>query len=64
MERRRLEGFDYKKPAPAKNTEFARPPRGAQHSKKSKSKAMAWTNVAALSQKSGRRIKPARTVAI
>jgi ATP-dependent RNA helicase RhlE len=64
VERRRLEGFDYKKPAPGKNTEFARPPRRAQRGKKSKSKTLAWTNVAALSQKSGRRIKPARTAAI
>ena len=64
VERRRLEGFDYKKPAPTKNTEFARPPRGAQRGKKSKSKTMAWTNVAALSQKSGRRIKPVRMAAI
>jgi ATP-dependent RNA helicase RhlE len=30
VERRRLEGFDYKKPAPARDTEFARPPREAQ----------------------------------
>jgi hypothetical protein len=64
VERRRLEGFDYKKPVSEKNTEFARPPRGAQRGKKSKSKTMVWTNVSALSQKSGRRIKPARTAAI
>jgi superfamily II DNA/RNA helicase len=64
VERRRLEGFDYTKPAPKKNTEFARPPRGAQRGKKSKSKTMAWTNVTALSQKSGRRIKPVRAAAI
>ena len=30
VERRTLEGFDYKKPAPARDTEFARPPREAQ----------------------------------
>ena len=30
VERRRLEGFDYKQPAPARDTEFARPPREAQ----------------------------------
>lgn len=30
VERRRLEGFDYKKPIPARDTEFARPPRAQQ----------------------------------
>lgn len=30
IERRTLEGFDYKKPAPAKDAEFARPPREPQ----------------------------------
>ncbi|MBI5192738.1 MAG: DEAD/DEAH box helicase [Nitrospirae bacterium] len=31
IERRTLEGFDYKKQAPARDTEFARPPREPQH---------------------------------
>lgn len=61
VERRRLEGFDYKKPAPAKNTEFMRPPRGIQRDKRHKKKTMTWTNVASFSQKSGRRIKPVHT---
>jgi ATP-dependent RNA helicase RhlE len=30
VERRTLEGFDYKKPSPARDTEFARPPREPQ----------------------------------
>jgi superfamily II DNA/RNA helicase len=30
IERRAVEGFDYKKPAPARNTEFTRSPRGPQ----------------------------------
>ena len=30
LERRTLKGFDYNKPKPARNTEFARPPRGSQ----------------------------------
>ena len=30
VERRKLQGFDYKKPAPARDTEFARPPREPQ----------------------------------
>ncbi len=33
IERRILEGFDYTKPAPARNTEFVRPPRVPQHRK-------------------------------
>jgi ATP-dependent RNA helicase RhlE len=31
IERRILKDFDYKKPAPARDPEFARPPRGPQH---------------------------------
>jgi len=31
VERRMIEGFDYKKPTPARDTEFARPPRQQQH---------------------------------
>jgi ATP-dependent RNA helicase RhlE len=63
VERRRLDGFNYKKPAPANNTEFERPPRGTQRGKRHRKKTMTWTNVAALSKKSGRRIKPVRTAA-
>jgi ATP-dependent RNA helicase RhlE len=63
VERRRLEGFDYKKPARANNTEFERPPRGTQGVNRHKKKTMAWTNVAVLSQKGGRRTKPVRTAA-
>ncbi len=33
IERRTLKGFDYKKPAPARDTEFARPPREPQRRK-------------------------------
>ncbi len=34
VERRLLEGFDYKKPAPHRDTEFARPPRQPRHGEK------------------------------
>jgi ATP-dependent RNA helicase RhlE len=61
VERRTLEGFDYKKPSPANNAEFARPPRGSQHSRRPSKKTMAWTNVSALTQKGRRRTKPALT---
>jgi ATP-dependent RNA helicase RhlE len=33
LERRTLKGFDYTKPAPVRDTEFARPPRGSRHSR-------------------------------
>jgi ATP-dependent RNA helicase RhlE len=33
IERRRIRGFDYAKPAPARDTEFARPPREPRHRK-------------------------------
>ena len=63
VERRRLEGFDYKKPALANNTESVYPPRGAQRGRRQRKKTMAWTNVSALSQTGGRRIKPALSAA-
>jgi ATP-dependent RNA helicase RhlE len=34
VERRTLEGFDYKKSAPVRDAEFARPPRGPHHHRK------------------------------
>ena len=36
VERRTLKGFDYKKPAPARDTEFARPPREPQRRRQQK----------------------------
>jgi ATP-dependent RNA helicase RhlE len=63
VERRTLEGFDYKKPAPSESMRAARPQRGAQRGKTHKKKTMAWTNVSALSQKGGRRNKSVHTVA-
>ena len=60
VERRTLEGFDYKKSAPAVSLRAARPHRGAQRSKSSsKKKTMAWTNVSALSHRSKPRQKTA-----
>ena len=52
VERRRLEGFDHTKPAPANNTERQRPSRRTQRGKKQRKKTMIWTNGAALSQAS------------
>lgn len=60
IDRRRLEGFDYKKSDPACSTTFARPPRGQHQPWKKKKKAMSWTNVSALSHKR----KPARKAAM
>jgi ATP-dependent RNA helicase RhlE len=51
VERRRLEGFDYKKPASACNPVDEREPRRPQQWKGKKKKNMAWTNVSSLSRK-------------
>jgi len=59
VERRTLEGFDYKKSAPAASLRAARPHRGAQRGKTNKKKTMAWTNVSALSHRSKPRHKAA-----
>ncbi len=59
VERRKLEGFDYKKADPSHSNNFARPPRGTQHRSAKKKKSMSWTNVTALSHKS----KPVRKAA-
>ena len=58
VERRTLEGFDYKKPDRSCITDTARPSRRPQNRRKKKT--MAWTNVASLSHKSGRKSKPVR----
>jgi len=60
VERRTLEGFDYKKPDPSYRKDFARPPRGTQNRSGNKKKSMTWTNVASLSHKS----KPMRKAAM
>ncbi len=52
VERRELEGFDYKKSAKSCSTPAARPHRGSHHRREKKIKGMAWTNVAARSHKS------------
>jgi ATP-dependent RNA helicase RhlE len=58
VDRRTMDGFDYKKPVPSCSTGDVRPSRGPQHRRGKKKKTMAWTNVAALSHKSGRKTKP------
>ncbi len=57
VERRTLKGFDYAKPAPRHDTEFARPPREPQR-RKHERPAPAGTRTAADAPRSGR---PART---
>ena len=52
VERRTLEGFNYKKPAPSSSTGTARPPHRPQHRRGIRKKTMIWTKVAALSHKS------------
>jgi superfamily II DNA/RNA helicase len=60
IERRTLEGFDYKKSASSCSPVDEREPRVPQYRREKKKKTMAWTNVAALSRKS----KPARKAAM
>ena len=48
IERRVMEGFDYKKPAPARDREFARPPREPQRRREQKSPAQVSAHVAAV----------------
>ncbi len=64
VERRTLEDFDYTKLSPPGKTAAARTPRGPQYSSGKKKKTMAWTNVSALTHKSGRKSKPARKAAM
>jgi ATP-dependent RNA helicase RhlE len=64
VERCTLPGFDYKKTVASSSTGAARPPRGHQYSKEKKKKTMAWTNVAALSHRNGRKSKQVRKTAI
>jgi ATP-dependent RNA helicase RhlE len=59
VERRILDGFDYKQPAPSYGG-AVRPPRRPQSLRGTKKKTIAWTNVAALSYKR----KPVRKTAI
>ncbi len=47
IERRVMEGFDYKKPAPARDREFARPPREPQRRREQKSPVQVSAHVAA-----------------
>ena len=52
VERRTLEGFDYKKSAPEVSLRAARPHRGAHRGKSNKKQTMSWTNVSSLSHRS------------
>jgi ATP-dependent RNA helicase RhlE len=63
VERRTLEGFDYKKPAVSNCKGTARTSQEAPRGKRHKKKTMVWTNVSCLSQKSRRKIKTVLTAA-
>lgn len=60
VERRTVEGFDYKKSDRSYSKDFARPPRDARNHGGRKKKTMSWTNVSSLSHKS----RPQRKTAI
>jgi superfamily II DNA/RNA helicase len=64
IERRKLEGFDYRKPAPSTASALARTPRGPQHNRRKKKKAMAWSKPGANSYKGVYKGKPARKAAM
>jgi len=51
VERRTLEGFDYKKPMPGRDTEFARPPQKPQQRRDQKNTKPSETRVAAFQKK-------------
>ncbi|UCH82186.1 MAG: DEAD/DEAH box helicase [Nitrospiraceae bacterium] len=63
VERRTLEGFDYKKPAISNSKSTVRPPRGTRQGKRHDKKTMVWTNVVSLSHKGRRKNKPVLTAA-
>ena len=59
VERRRLEGFDYKKPAPSRDTEFARPPREAQRRWQRRRPAPSRARTASASPQKNHPVQPA-----
>jgi len=59
VERRRVEGFDYKKPAPARDTEFSRPPREAQGRWRQRRPAPSRTRTASASPHKSHPVQPA-----
>lgn len=63
IERRTLEGFDYKKPAPARDSEFARPPRTPQRRREQKKPEPSMARTAAIGSQNGHQIQPTRGVA-
>jgi ATP-dependent RNA helicase RhlE len=53
VERRRLKGFDYTKLAPARNTEFARPPRESLRRREQKKQEPSTAHTATVAQQKG-----------
>jgi ATP-dependent RNA helicase RhlE len=60
VERRTLTGFDYKKQAPARDIEFARPPREPQRRREQKKQEPSNTPTAAVALQKGHQVQPAR----
>lgn len=58
VERRMLKEFDYKKSSPAKDTEFARPPREPQRRREQKKTVSPGTRTSAVAPKKGPRVQP------
>ena len=64
IERRTRKGFDYKKSAPARDSEFARPPRGPQRRREEQKKPEPFgTRTAVVGPQRGHHVQPTRGVA-
>jgi superfamily II DNA/RNA helicase len=63
IERRAVPDFDYKKPAPARNTEFARPPRGPQRHRQPGQPVLSRPHAASANPRDGHPGSPARGMA-
>lgn len=63
IERRTLKGFDYKKTAPARDSEFARPPREPQRRWEQTKPEPSRARTAAVGPQKGHQIQPTREVA-
>ena len=57
IERRMLQGFDYKKAAPSRDTEFARPPRGPQRSRHQNNPGLTRSSAATAAPQKGKQAR-------
>lgn len=60
VERRTIEGFDYKKPAPSRDIEFARPPRQPQGRRQQGKPVLSRNSASAAPKQKGHQVRQAR----